>query len=45
MKIKKTKCKLCEEETEFAFIYYEDFIPICLKCIRFIKSLKMRDLK
>lgn len=44
MEIKKTNCRLCKvEKTEFGFQYYDDLIPICEPCIRFIKSLHKKD--
>lgn len=43
MKIEETKCNLCYELTEFGFIYYDKTIPICKKCIIFIKSLKLKE--
>jgi len=45
MKIKEKKCKLCmKEKTTFGFIYYEKIIPICPKCISFIKNLKQKEI-
>ena len=44
MRIKKTTCKLCEiEQTKFAFICFEDELPICERCIKFIKTLRAKD--
>jgi len=43
MKIKQSKCKLCGEKTDFGFIYYDKTIPICLRCINFIKKLNIGE--
>ena len=44
VKIKETKCRLCkDEQTNFAFIYYEERIPICRSCINFIKQLNRKE--
>lgn len=47
MKIKEQRCRLCKvEDTTFGFYYaYEkNPIPICIKCIKFIKSLKEKEI-
>ena len=44
MDIPNSLCKLCKsEETKFGFIFCEKRMPICEKCIKFIKSLKKKD--
>jgi len=45
MKIKETPCSLCKEKTQIGFIYYESIIPICLKCIKFIKKTEIKEFR
>ena len=47
--IKENKCKLCRKEKTtwgFWYAYEEKPIPVCKKCVRFIKEeVKLRDFK
>ena len=46
MEIKETRCRCCRyEKTNFGFIYCEDIVPICKLCVKFIKTLKLSDIK
>lgn len=47
MKLKEQKlCSLCRAEmTDLAILVYEDVKPLCLRCIKFIKKTKLKDLE
>ena len=38
------ECILCGEKTKIGLIFIDKKKPICKKCIKFIKKLKMREL-
>lgn len=39
-------CRVCDSESTYLVILvYEDRVPICEKCIRFIKKSKWKDLR